>query len=35
MIHKVKCHVMRSFQGQEELVRIFMQKSYLYTWISK
>jgi len=25
MIHKLKCYVMRSFQGQKELVRVFMR----------
>jgi len=35
MIYKVKCHFMRSFQAQKELVRVFMRKSYLYKGISK
>ena len=35
MIDMVKYHVLRSFQGQKELVRVFMRKSYLYTGISK
>jgi len=35
MIDKVKCHVLRSFQGQKELVRVFMRKSYVYMGISK
>jgi len=30
MIHKIKCHVMRSFQGQKKLVRVFMKIVSVY-----